>query len=51
MEMLFGHLPDFFKNEQELRELWSRPDTRAKLLEGLAEKGFGKAQLEEMLHH
>ncbi len=48
MEMLFGHLPDFFRNEQELRDLWSRPDTRAKLLEGLAEKGFGKAQLAEM---
>ncbi len=48
MEMLFGHLPDFFRNEQELRELWSRPDTRAKLLEGLAEKGFGKEQLAEM---
>ena len=28
--------------------MWSTPDTRKKLLEGLAEKGFGKDQLAEM---
>ncbi len=48
MEALFGKLPEFFKNEAELRALWSAPDTRKKLLEGLAEKGFGKDQLAEM---
>jgi type I restriction enzyme R subunit len=48
MEMLFGRLPEFFKNEDELRALWSAPDTRAKLLEGLAEKGFGREQITEM---
>ncbi len=48
MELLFGKLPEFFKNEDELRALWSAPDTRAKLLEGLAEKGFGREQLAEM---
>jgi len=48
MEALFGKLPEFFKNEEELRALWSRPDTRRKLLEGLAEKGFGKDHLSEM---
>jgi type I restriction enzyme, R subunit len=48
MEMLFGKLPEFFKNEAELRALWSAPDTRAKLLQGLAEKGFGKEQMAEM---
>jgi type I restriction enzyme R subunit len=48
MEMLFGKLPDFFANEDELRQLWSAPDTRAKLLQGLQEKGFGREQLEEM---
>jgi type I restriction enzyme, R subunit len=48
MEMLFGKLPEFFKNESELRALWSAPDTRAKLLAGLAEKGFGKEQMAEM---
>jgi type I restriction enzyme R subunit len=48
MEMLFGKLPEFFKDEDELRALWSAPDTRAKLLHGLAEKGFGGEQLKEM---
>lgn len=48
MEALFGKLPEFFRDEEELRRLWSAPDTRRKLLEGLAEKGFGKQQLTEM---
>ena len=48
MEMLFGKLPDFFQSEAELRALWSAPDTRSKLLAGLAEKGFGHDQLAEM---
>ncbi len=48
MEALFGKLPDFFRDEDELRALWSAPATRRKLLEGLAEKGFGKDQLSEM---
>ncbi len=48
MEMLFGKLPEFFKDEAELRALWSVPNTRKKLLLGLAEKGFGGEQLAEM---
>lgn len=48
MEALFGKLPEFFRDEDELRRLWSAPDTRSKLLDGLAEKGFGRAQLAEM---
>ncbi|MEO6110608.1 MAG: DEAD/DEAH box helicase family protein, partial [Nitrospiraceae bacterium] len=48
LEMLFGKLPEFFKNEAELRALWSAPDTRTKLLQGLAEKGFGHDQMVEM---
>lgn len=48
MELLYGKLPEFFKNEAELRALWSAPDTRKKLLQGLAEKGFGGTQLAEM---
>jgi type I restriction enzyme, R subunit len=48
MEALFGKLPDFFQDEDELRALWSAPDTRKKLMEGLAEKGFGRDQLVEM---
>jgi type I restriction enzyme R subunit len=48
MELLFGKLPEFFRDEAELRALWSLPDTRKKLLQGLAEKGFGGDQLAEM---
>ncbi len=48
MEMLFGKLPGFFKDEAELRAIWSAPDTRKKLLQGLTEKGFGREQLTEM---
>jgi len=48
MELLFGKLPEFFKDEAELRAIWSAPDTRKKLLQGLAEKGFGGEQLTEM---
>ena len=48
MESLYGRFPDFFQNEAELRSIWSAPDTRAKLLEGLAEKGFGMDQMTEM---
>ena len=48
IEMLFGKLPEFFKDEAQLRSIWSAPDTRKKLLQGLAEKGFGHDQLAEM---
>jgi type I restriction enzyme R subunit len=48
MEMLFGKLPDFFESEAELRSLWSAPDTRAKLLQGLADKDFGHDKLVAM---
>jgi len=48
LEALFGALPAFFRHEDELRELWSAPDTRKALLAGLAEKGFGRDALREM---
>lgn len=48
LESLFGALPAFFKDEDELRRLWSVPDTRKALLAGLADKGFGREQLAEM---
>ncbi len=48
MELLFGKLPEFFQDEAQLRALWSAPDTRGRLLAGLAEKGFGHDQLVEM---
>lgn len=48
LESLYGTLPDFFKNEEELRSIWSAPDTRKAFLQGLAEKGFGKEPMAEM---
>ncbi len=45
MENLFGKLPDFFKNEEELRVLWGNPLTRRTLLEKLEEAGFAKGDL------
>ena len=48
MELLFGKLPEFFKTEEELREMWIAPATRADLLRRLAEQGFGPEQLAEM---
>ena len=48
IEELYGELPDFFKDEDELRALWSKPDTRKKLLSGLEEKGYGTEQLNEL---
>jgi type I restriction enzyme R subunit len=47
LRSLFGTLPELFKSEDELRTIWSKPDTRKKLLEALSEKGFSKQQLTE----
>ena len=48
VERLFGELPQLFKDEDELRKIWSRPDTRKALLSALAEKGFAGEQLAEI---
>lgn len=48
LEQLFDTLPDFFQSEAELRAIWSAPDTRANLLQGLAEKDFGPDKLAAM---
>ena len=48
LESLFGVLPEFFKDEDALRDIWSNPETRKELLEGLSEKGFNKEVLAEM---
>lgn len=45
LENLFGKLPDFFKDEEELRKIWSVPSTRKSLLESLEEAGYGKDEL------
>ncbi len=48
IKLLFGEFPKLFADEAELRAIWSRPDTRKKLLTELAEKGFPLNQLEEL---
>jgi type I restriction enzyme R subunit len=48
VERLFGELPRFFKDEDELRRIWSKPNTRKALLDGLADKGFGAGELGEI---
>lgn len=48
VEQLFGELPAFFKDEEQLRDIWSNPETRQKLLQELAEKGFGPEQIGEI---
>jgi type I restriction enzyme R subunit len=48
LELLFGKIPEFFRNEDELRAIWSVPETRSRLLQGLAERGFGREQMLEM---
>ncbi|MDR5901638.1 EcoAI/FtnUII family type I restriction enzme subunit R [Halomonas icarae] len=45
---LYGDLPALFQDEETLRELWSRPDTRQGLLDSLAERGYGVEQLKEI---
>ena len=45
MQNLFGTLPEFFKNEEELRTIWGNPITRKQFLEKLEEAGFGKDEL------
>jgi type I restriction enzyme R subunit len=47
IQSLFNTLemPELFKNEDELRALWSVPSTRMKLLKQLEEAGFPTSQL------
>jgi type I restriction enzyme R subunit len=48
VEGLFGKLPELFRNEDELRRIWSDPDTRKALVDGLAERGFAGEQLTQI---
>ena len=45
---LFGEIPSLFSSESQLREIWSNPDTRRKLLEELSERGYTRPQLEDL---
>jgi type I restriction enzyme R subunit len=48
VEQLFGELPRFFGNEDELRQIWSTPSTREKLLADLQEAGYDDEKLDSM---
>ena len=48
LKQMFGDLPEYFKDEDELRRIWSQPDTRKSLLNSLTESGYGKEQLAEI---
>ncbi|MCU8083829.1 EcoAI/FtnUII family type I restriction enzme subunit R [Shewanella sp. SM23] len=48
VESLFGDMPQFFKDEEHLRAIWSDPDTREQLLLNLAEAGYDHEKLEGM---
>ena len=48
IEKMFGELPNLFKDEDKLRELWGKPDTRKALLTDLSELGYGDEQLDEI---
>jgi type I restriction enzyme R subunit len=45
MKNLFGKLPEFFNNEEELRTIWSNPITRKSFLEKLDAAGYGRDTL------
>ena len=48
LESLYGTLPEFFQDENELRQIWSDPKTRHDLLTKLEEKGFSRSHMTEM---
>ncbi len=48
VKSLFGELPELFKDEEQLREIWSGPETRGKLLKELSDRGYGKDILREL---
>ncbi|AKM83994.1 TPA: restriction endonuclease subunit R [Candidatus Campbellbacteria bacterium] len=45
---IFGVLPDLFKNEEELRKIWSNPVTRKEFLERLFDLGIDLEQLDNI---
>ena len=45
VKRLFGRIPDFFSDADDLREKWSNPETREQLLRTLDEAGFAEDKL------
>lgn len=48
LERLFGDLSGLVGSEQELRDIWMRPDARQHFLTVLQEKGYDAGKLDEM---
>ena len=48
MESMFDDLPRFFEDEDQLRTIWSDPDTRETLLTSLSEQGYDAEKLDSM---
>lgn len=48
IQKLFGTLPEFFKSEDELINIWSSPITRKAFLDKLNSMGYGKDELESL---
>ena len=45
VKKLFGRIPEFFSDANDLREKWSNPETREQLLRTLDEAGFAEEKL------
>lgn len=48
IEKLVGVIPSFYKNEKELRSIWSNPDTRQELLSKLENSGYTLEKLNDI---
>ncbi|NVK10136.1 MAG: DEAD/DEAH box helicase family protein [Tenacibaculum sp.] len=48
IKKLFGDMPSLFKDEEDLRKIWSLPSTRKKLLQELNDLGYSTEQLEDL---
>lgn len=46
IEELYGEIPKFFANEDELRKIWSMPSTRKNLINKLSDNGYTLSQLD-----
>ena len=46
LEKLVGAIPDLYHSEEELRQLWSKPETREELLVKLSETGIDEQELD-----
>jgi len=45
LEKLIGFTPELYESEEQLRKVWSKPETREELLERLSEAGVDDEQL------